>query len=40
VEQHAHLLTALRDRDEQQVAAAIRDHVLGRIGYLRTSQEH
>jgi DNA-binding GntR family transcriptional regulator len=40
VEQHAHLLTALRDRDEQQVAAAIRDHVLGSIRYLRTSQEH
>lgn len=34
VEQHAHLLTALRHRDEEQVAAVIRDHVLGSIRYL------
>jgi DNA-binding GntR family transcriptional regulator len=35
VEQHARLLTALKHRDEEQVAAIIRDHVLGCIRYLR-----
>ena len=35
VEQHAHLLTALRNRNEEQVAAVIREHVLGSIRYLR-----
>lgn len=35
VEQHAHLLTALKHRDEEQVAALIREHVLGSIRYLR-----
>jgi DNA-binding GntR family transcriptional regulator len=34
VDQHAHLLTALKNRDEEQVAAIIRDHVLGSIPYL------
>jgi DNA-binding GntR family transcriptional regulator len=35
VEQHAHLLKALKERDEEQVAAIIRDHVLGSIPYLQ-----
>ena len=35
LEQHAHLLTALKHRDEEQVAALIREHVLGSIRYLR-----
>ena len=39
VEQHAHLLTALKRRDEEQVAAVIRDHVLGSIRYLRPPRE-
>ena len=39
VEQHAHLLTALKRRDEEQVAAIIRDHVLGSIRYLRRPRE-
>jgi DNA-binding GntR family transcriptional regulator len=34
VEQHATLVSALKNRDEEQVAAAIRDHVLGSIKYL------
>jgi DNA-binding GntR family transcriptional regulator len=34
VEQHAHLLAALKNRDEEQVAAIIRSHVLGSIPYL------
>ncbi len=39
VEQHAHLLTALKHRDEEQVAVIIRDHVLGSIRYLRGPRE-
>jgi DNA-binding GntR family transcriptional regulator len=35
VEQHARLLAALTYRDEEQVAAIIRDHVLGSIRYLQ-----
>ena len=35
VRQHAQLLRALERRDEEQVAAVIRDHVLGSISYLR-----
>ena len=35
VEQHAHLLAALKNRDEEQVATIIRDHVLGSIPYLQ-----
>ena len=34
VRQHADLVAALRRRDEDVVAAVIRDHVLGSIGYL------
>jgi len=34
VRQHAQLLRALKRRNEEQVAAAIRDHVLGSIDYL------
>ncbi len=34
VEQHAQLVTALKNRGEEQVAAIIRDHVLGSISYL------
>jgi len=34
VQQHAKLLRALRERDEERVAAIIRDHVLGSIKYL------
>jgi DNA-binding GntR family transcriptional regulator len=34
VRQHAQLIEALRRRDEDQVAAVIRDHVLGSITYL------
>jgi DNA-binding GntR family transcriptional regulator len=34
VQQHAKLLRALKKRDEEQVAAIIRDHVLGSIKYL------
>jgi DNA-binding GntR family transcriptional regulator len=34
VRQHAQLIEALRRRDEDQVAAVIRDHVLGSIRYL------
>jgi energy-coupling factor transporter ATP-binding protein EcfA2 len=33
VRQHAKLLRALKERDEEQVAAIIRDHVLGSIKY-------
>jgi DNA-binding GntR family transcriptional regulator len=33
VQQHAKLLRALKKRDEEQVAAIIRDHVLGSIKY-------
>ena len=39
VEQHGRLLTALKHRDEEQVAAIIRDHVLGSIRYLRDPRE-
>jgi DNA-binding GntR family transcriptional regulator len=39
VQQHAHLLTALKRRDEEQVAAVIRDHVLGSIRYLRPPRQ-
>jgi DNA-binding GntR family transcriptional regulator len=39
VQQHARLLTALRHRDEEQVAALIRGHVLGSIRYLRHPRE-
>lgn len=35
VHQHADLVAALKRRDEEQVAAIIRDHVLGSIDYLR-----
>lgn len=35
VEQHAHLLEALKNRDEEQAASIIRNHVLGSIPYLR-----
>jgi DNA-binding GntR family transcriptional regulator len=34
VQQHAKLLSALKERDEERVAAIIRDHVLGSIKYL------
>jgi DNA-binding GntR family transcriptional regulator len=34
VRQHAQLIEALKRRDEDQVAAVIRDHVLGSIRYL------
>ncbi|HEY6278743.1 MAG TPA: GntR family transcriptional regulator [Streptosporangiaceae bacterium] len=34
VHQHAQLIEALKRRDEDQVAAVIRDHVLGSIRYL------
>jgi DNA-binding GntR family transcriptional regulator len=34
VEQHAELVSALKDRDEERVATIIRDHVLGSINYL------
>lgn len=34
VRQHARLIKALKRRDEEQVAAVIRDHVLGSIRYL------
>jgi DNA-binding GntR family transcriptional regulator len=34
VRQHAELIEALKRRDEDQVAAVIRDHVLGSIQYL------
>jgi DNA-binding GntR family transcriptional regulator len=34
VQQHAELLSALKERDEERVAAIIRDHVLGSIKYL------
>jgi DNA-binding GntR family transcriptional regulator len=39
VEQHAHLLEALRNRDEEQVASIIRNHVLGSIPHLRRSRQ-
>jgi DNA-binding GntR family transcriptional regulator len=39
VEQHAGLLTALKHRDQEQVAVVIRDHVLGSIRYLRDPRE-
>ncbi|MGH7735631.1 MAG: FCD domain-containing protein, partial [Gemmatimonadales bacterium] len=39
VEQHAYLLAALKSRDEEQVAAVIRDHVLGSIPYLRRPRQ-
>jgi DNA-binding GntR family transcriptional regulator len=32
--QHAQLVRALKRRDEEQVAAVIRDHVLGSIDFL------
>jgi DNA-binding GntR family transcriptional regulator len=35
VEQHSHLLAALKKRDEEQVATIIRDHVLGSIRYMQ-----
>ncbi len=35
VRQHANLVQALKSRNEEQVAAIIRDHVLGSIEYLR-----
>lgn len=35
VRQHAHLLAALKRRNEEQVSAVIRDHVLGSIKYLQ-----
>jgi DNA-binding GntR family transcriptional regulator len=34
VRQHAQLVRALKARDEDQVAAIIREHVLGSIDYL------
>ena len=34
VQQHAELVSALKERDEERVAAIIRDHVLGSIKYL------
>jgi DNA-binding GntR family transcriptional regulator len=34
VQQHAELVSALKERDEERVAAIIRDHVLGSISYL------
>jgi DNA-binding GntR family transcriptional regulator len=34
IRQHAEILSALKRRDEEQVAAIIRDHVLGSISYL------
>ncbi len=34
VQQHAELVIALKERDEERVAAIIRDHVLGSIKYL------
>jgi DNA-binding GntR family transcriptional regulator len=34
VQQHAELVSALKERDEDRVAAIIRDHVLGSIKYL------
>jgi DNA-binding GntR family transcriptional regulator len=34
VQQHAELVSALKERDEERVAAIIRDHVLGSIRYL------
>ncbi len=39
VEQHAHLLEALKNRDEEQVASIIRNHVLGSSPYLRRSRQ-
>ena len=33
VQQHAELVSALKERDEERVAATIRDHVLGSIKY-------
>jgi DNA-binding GntR family transcriptional regulator len=39
VEQHAQLLTALKNRDEEQVATIIRNHVLGSITYLRRPRQ-
>jgi DNA-binding GntR family transcriptional regulator len=34
VQQHAELVSALKERDEERVAAIIRDHILGSIKYL------
>jgi DNA-binding GntR family transcriptional regulator len=34
VQQHAELVSALKDRDSERVATIIRDHVLGSIKYL------
>lgn len=34
VQQHAELVSALKERDEERVAALIRNHVLGSIKYL------
>ena len=34
VQQHAELVSALKERDEERVVAIIRDHVLGSIKYL------
>ena len=34
VRQHAELVSALKERDEERVAAIIRDHILGSIKYL------
>jgi DNA-binding GntR family transcriptional regulator len=34
VQQHAELVSALKERDEERVAVIIRDHVLGSIRYL------
>ena len=34
VQQHAELVSALKERDEEQVPAIIRNHVLGSIKYL------
>jgi DNA-binding GntR family transcriptional regulator len=34
VQQHAELVSALKERDEERVTAIIRDHVLGSIKYL------
>ena len=34
VQQHAELVSALKERDEERVAGIIRDHVLGSIKYL------
>ena len=39
VEQHAHLLEALKNRDEEQAASIIRNHVLGSIPHLRRSRQ-